>query len=124
MPVIYAAKAKQFELPGAHFTALASPQTGSVSTAAWRVSLTPKSDGLTHQLTKEEIIIATAGSAIAEIGMDRHEISAGDAIIIPANTDFKLSNPSAQSFTAIAMFPIGTQAKIGNEPPFTPPWTV
>ena len=124
MPVIYAANAQQFELPGAQFTALASPQTGAVSTAAWRVSLTPKTDGMTHQLTKEEIIIAIAGSAVAVIGADRHEISAGDAIIIPANTDFKLSNQSAHAFTAIAMVPVGTQAKIGTEPPFSPPWTI
>jgi mannose-6-phosphate isomerase-like protein (cupin superfamily) len=124
MPVIYASKAKTYEMPGVKFTGLAAPQTGSKENSAWQFSLAPKSNGTLHQLTREEIMIVIRGSAVAEIGTERHEISAGDAIIIPAFTDFKISNKSEKQFDGVAMIPIGAQAVIGTEPPFTPPWTL
>jgi quercetin dioxygenase-like cupin family protein len=124
MPVIYASKAKTYEMPGVKFTGLAAPQTGSKENSAWQFSLSPKSNGTLHQLTREEIMIVIRGSAVAEIGNERHEVSAGDAIIIPAHTDFKISNNSEKPFDGIAMIPVGAQAVIGTEPPFTPPWTL
>jgi mannose-6-phosphate isomerase-like protein (cupin superfamily) len=124
MPVIYSAKAKTYEMPGVKFTCLAAPQTGSTENSAWQFSLTPNSQGTLHQVTREEIMIVIRGNATAEIGKDRHNISAGDAIIIPAHTDFRISNMSQEPFDGIAMIPVGAQAIMGSEPPFTPPWTL
>jgi quercetin dioxygenase-like cupin family protein len=124
MPVIYSAKAKVFEMPGVKFTGLAAPQTGSKENSAWRFSLTPNSEGTLHKVTREEIVVVIRGTAKAEIGKETHMISAGDAIIIPAHTNFKLSNTTAETFEGVAMIPVGAQAIIGNEPPFTPPWTM
>jgi quercetin dioxygenase-like cupin family protein len=123
MPVIYATKAKTYEMPGVSFKGLAAPQTGSKENSAWTFSLTPKSEGTLHQVTREEIMIATKGKAFAEIGKDKFEFSAGDAIIIPPHTDFRLSNKSTEEFQGVALIPVGAQAVIGDEAPFTPPWT-
>ena len=68
MPVISVSNAPKFELPNVTFTGLASPQRGSKENSVWRFTIAPKAPGLPHQLTREEIIIALSGSAIAEIG--------------------------------------------------------
>jgi quercetin dioxygenase-like cupin family protein len=124
MPVIYAAAAKTYDMPGVKFTGLAAPQTGSKDNSAWTFSLTPESEGVLHQVTREEIMIATKGTAYAEIGEERFSFSAGDAIIIPPQTDFRLSNRSTEPFEGVALIPVGAQAVIGGQPAFIPPWTM
>ena len=122
MPLISASNASKFELPNVTFAGLASPQRGSRENSVWRFTIAPKAPGLPHQLTREEIIIVLSGSAIAEIGKERHSLSEGDVIIVPARTDFSLSNDSEEAFEAFAVLPVGGQAIIGNDAPFTPPW--
>ena len=124
MPVILASQTRQFEMPNVRFTGLASPQRGSKENCTWQFTLAPKSPGLPHQITREEIIIALSGTGMAEIGNERHKISKGDAIVIPAHTDFSLSNESDKVFEGIAVLPVGAQVIIGNEPPFIPPWAL
>ena len=124
MPIISASDATKFELPNVTFMGLASPQRGSKENSVWRLTIAPKAPGLPHQLTREEIIIVLSGSAIAEIGRERHRLSEGDAIIVPAKTDFSLSNDSEEAFEALAVLPVGGQAIIGKDAPFTPPWAV
>jgi quercetin dioxygenase-like cupin family protein len=122
MPVISASTAPKFDLPHVAFTGLASPKRGSTENAVWQFTLAPKAPGLPHQLTREEIIIALNGAAVAEIDGKRHRFSAGDAIIVPAKTSFALSNETDQPFTGMAVLPVGGQAVIGDSAPFTPPW--
>ena len=122
MPIVSLSNAPKFELPNVTFTDLASPQRGSKENSVWRVTIAPNAPGLPHQLTREETIIALSGTAIAEIGKERHRLSEGDVIIVPAMTDFSLSNDGAGAFEAIAVLPVGGLAIIGDEVPFTPPW--
>jgi quercetin dioxygenase-like cupin family protein len=124
VPVISPDNAPKFELPNVTFTGLASPQRGSKENSLWRFAIAANTPGLPHQLTSEEIIVVLGGTAIAEIGTDRHRLSEGDVIIVPAMTDFSLSNESAEIFEALAVFPVGGQAIIGKDAPFTPPWAV
>jgi quercetin dioxygenase-like cupin family protein len=122
MFIVHAANAKQFEIPTAQFTSLATPSTGAKETALWKFTLKSNSDGLTHQLTREEIIVALSGAAVAVIGKDRHVIKTGDTIIVPPLVDFSLANPNSETFTAIAIMPVGGKAIVGHDEPFTPPW--
>ncbi len=75
-----------------------------------------------HRLTREEILVATAGRARASIAGTEHELVSGGAVIVPAETDFALSNPHNEPFEAVAILPVGGQARIGEGAPFTPPW--
>ena len=122
MPFVSLSNAPKFELPKATFMGLASPKRGSKENSVWRFTLAPQAPGLPHQLTREETIIALSGTAIAEIGKERHRLSEGDVIIVPAMTDFSLSNDGAEAFEAIAVLPVGGQAIVGDDAPFTPPW--
>ncbi len=122
MTYLPAAATTRHELPGVVFMAMVSPQKGSTANSVWRLTVAPGTPGTAHQLTKEEIIIATAGQARVTIDGKRHDVRPGDTIIVPALTDFSLSNEGHEAFEAIAVFPVGGQAIIGDGPAFTPPW--
>ncbi len=122
MTYLPAATTTRHELPGVVFMALASPQKGSTANSVWRLMIAPGTPGTAHQLTKEEIIVAISGQASATINGKRHDVRAGDTLIIPALTDFSLSNEGQEFFEAMAIFPVGGQAIIGDGPAFTPPW--
>jgi len=122
MPVIHAADARQFTVPGSTFTALAAPSGGATETAVWILTVAPGSVGAAHQLTREEVFVATAGRATATIDGRAHDLAAGDALIVPADTDFAISNPADTPFQAVVAFPIGGQARLPGGQPFTPPW--
>ena len=123
MPHISAADAPTFTLHGTQFTGLAAPSRGAAENAVWRVAVAAgHAKGVPHQLSREEILVAITGEAVARIGDVEHIFKAGDAIIIPAFTDFSLGNPGDQPFEAIAIFPVGGRAIIAGEAPFTPPW--
>jgi quercetin dioxygenase-like cupin family protein len=122
MPLISAATAPQFTIPGVTFTGLASPTRGCSDTAVWKLSLAPGSVGATHQLTHEEIFVCLSGSASIRVGDEVLTLSPGDAVIVPPYTDFGLDNPGDTPFEAVAVFPVGGQAILPGQPAFTPPW--
>jgi len=125
MPVLPAASSPVQQFDGNTFTGLAAPSRGSHETAAWRVAVPPgRISDSAHQLSREELVIAVAGSAIATIGEETHPVMPGDTVVVPAFTDFRLDNPSAIPFEAIAVLPAGTRAILPGRPPFTPPWAL
>lgn len=124
MPHIKAEDAAIFEIPNVRFEGLASPSRGARETAVWRVTLAPNAPGGLHSLSREEVLVALSGVAEARIGEITHRFAAGDAIVVPAETTFALANPGPEIFVAIAVLPVGAQARMGTEPAFTPPWAL
>ena len=122
MPMIAGAEAPQFTLPGVTFIGLAAPSRGAKENAVWRLIMAPGVAPLPHRLTREEIFVATAGTAVATMAGQPHPLTAGDSIVVPAGTEFALATPGDESFEAVVILPVGGQAVIGDEPPFTPPW--
>jgi quercetin dioxygenase-like cupin family protein len=124
MTHIAAQDAPTFQLPGTTFIGLAAPSRGSTENAVWRVRLDPGTPARPHQLTREEVFVVTAGSAIATVAGKEHCLNAGDSLVVPAFTDLSLANPFADAFEAIAVLPIGARAMLEGGEPFTPPWTL
>ena len=127
MPHIPSSEAKVFKIPGTTgttFTVLATPSRGSHENAVWRVTLDPGTPAKVHQLTREEILIATAGSATASLNGSEISFNAGDALVVPPFTNFSLANPHQTAFEAIAVLPVGARAMIEGGEPFAPPWSV
>ena len=123
MTFISAASAPVHDFDGVTFTGLAAPSRGASENAVWRVKLPAgRISHSTHQLSREEILVAMAGDAVATIGETRHRFSAGDTIVVPAFTDFKLDNPGGTPFEAIAVLPAGGRAITPGVAPFIPPW--
>lgn len=127
MPVIRAEHAPTFSLPGLEVVSLAAPSRGSAETSVWRIRLAPSASGeptagVTHSLNKEEIFVALSGRAIAMVGDERIEFSAGDTLVIPPNQQFSLGNAGLDAFEAVAIAGVGIQAQVGDGDAFTPPW--
>ena len=124
MPHIAAAEAPTFNLPGTRFTGLAAPSRGARENAVWRVSLEPGTPPRVHQLTREEILVATSGAAIASLNGEEIHLCIGDALIIPAFAEFSLANPGDVSFEAVAVLPVGARAIMEDGALFAPPWSL
>jgi quercetin dioxygenase-like cupin family protein len=120
--VIRSSDAPEFGEDGTHITGYASPTRGSESVCAWRVTLDPGAGSPQHELTHGEVFIALSGTARFEIEGRGHELEAGDAICVPANTSFALSNDGADGFTAICCMAAGGHARIGDGELFPIPW--
>lgn len=121
MPIVRKNEGPVFDLPGLHVHGLASPARGSRKTCVWQIMLAPGAPGVPHAVTREEVFIATSGTAVAVVAGARHELRAGDALIVPPGVEFALSNPSDSAFEAVVTLPVGGQA-VTSEGTFTPPW--
>jgi quercetin dioxygenase-like cupin family protein len=124
MPHIAAKDAPMFQLPGTTFIGLAAPSRGAKESAVWRVRLDSGTPPRPHQLTREEVFVVTAGSAIASVDGVEVRLNPGDSLIVPAFTTFSLANPSSDVFEAVAVLPVGGRAILDGGAPFAPPWSM
>ena len=124
MPLIRAATAPTFDLPGLTVIGLASPSRGARETSAWRLTLAPGTPGLPHSVDREEIFVALSGRASVTLGDESFELGAGDALVVPAEQVFSLANLGPDAFEAVALVPVGALARISNDEAFSPPWTL
>jgi len=120
-PLIKAVEGPVFALPGVQFTGLASPSRGAAETSVWVVEIAPGTDGAPHRLTREEIIVVIAGCARATLAGIDYELTPGSGFIVPPETEFSLANPYDAAFRAVAVLPVGGEARIGDET-FVPAW--
>jgi quercetin dioxygenase-like cupin family protein len=104
------------------FTSLATPSRGTRETAVWLVEIAPHTPAMPHSLTREEVFVVLDG--VANVVLDGRQSSArvGDAIVVPAGTEFALSNEDGLSLRMLCCLPVGGQGRIAGGEPFTPPW--
>lgn len=121
MAIVRKADAPVFHLPGLTVVGLASPRRGAKETCVWQIELAPGTPGVPHRVTREEVFVAVAGTATATLGGEEHRLGPGDALLVPRDTLFALSNPSDSPFEAVVSFPVGGQA-ITKDGLLTPPW--
>lgn len=122
MPIIKSSDAPVFEIPGLTVTGFAAPSRGALETSTWRLVLAPGSPGAVHSVDREEIFVVLDGTVHARLGDQSVDLTAGDTLIVPANTLFSLANTGTQPCTAIAMLPVGGRAAMPDGAPFVPPW--
>lgn len=110
------------DLAGTRFTPLAAPSTGSTEISVWRVEVPPGGEPVPHQVTREEVLVVLSGTARAAIGGEVTDAAAGCAIIVPPHTPFSLVAAGDEPLVALAYLPVGGQARMPGQEPFTPPW--
>ncbi|MEA2156797.1 MAG: hypothetical protein QOE11_2937 [Solirubrobacteraceae bacterium] len=120
--VIRHAEAPRFGDEHTEILGYASPSRGSHAVSAWRVRLHPGAASPVHTLTAGEVFLALEGSGRFEVGDRVHDVSAGDAICVPADVPLRLHNASDAPFEAVCCMPAGGMGQIGDGEPFTPPW--
>ena len=108
-------------LPGAEFTALATPSTGSPDTAVWEVNLSPSHEATPHSLTHSEVFVVLEGSARVTIADEAVDLGVGDCLVVPRQTQFSLQ-ATGTGFRALCCMPTDGKAITDGSLPFTPPW--
>jgi quercetin dioxygenase-like cupin family protein len=120
--VIRRSDAPEFGEGGTLITGYGSPARGSQSVAAWQVALEPGAGSPEHTLTRDEVFIVLGGEATFQVEGRRHQVRQGDAICVPPDIAFSLSNEGPERFTAICAMAAGGRARIGDGDPFPIPW--
>lgn len=121
MPVIRAPESFTHELPHARFSSLATPSRGSRETSVWRVRLTPSASTAPHSLTREEVFVVLSGCVRVVLAGQSELAQAGDAIVVPAETEVVLACEGAAA-ELLCCLPVGGQARLQGGVLFTPPW--
>ncbi|WP_328408662.1 cupin domain-containing protein [Nocardia sp. NBC_00403] len=122
MPLIKSADAPIFDAPLMTAVGLAAPSRGSTENSVWRFTMHPGNPGHEHAVSREEIFIALAGKARATIDGETYDFRAGDALVIPAHTVFRVSVPGDEPFEAVAILPVGAYAQTPGGDRVSPPW--
>ena len=124
MPLIKSCTAPTFALSELSVLGLAAPSRGASETCVWKITLAPGTPGTPHALDREEIFVALTGEARVELDGQTEALAPGDTLIVPAGRSFSLSNPGAEPFTALTVFPVGGRAVLPGGEPFSPPWVL
>lgn len=121
MSIVTVKDAPRFEAGGGTvITGLAAPSRGARDIAAWRVRLVADHPTPTHSVTREETFVVLRGSITARFAEHDETAGEGDALIIPADTEFSLVALDGAA-EAICVLPVGGQA-VTADGAFTPPW--
>jgi mannose-6-phosphate isomerase-like protein (cupin superfamily) len=122
MPILQAPAEPTHHLGGTRFTSLATPSRGATDTAVWQVEILPGTPATPHSLTREEVFVVLDGMASVVIGEITATAVVGDAIVVPAEANFEISNPGPDALRLICCLPVGGQARLADGTVFTPPW--
>jgi quercetin dioxygenase-like cupin family protein len=122
MPVLPAPSSPTHVLGGAQFTSLATPNRGCSDTSVWRVELAPGHPATPHQVTREEVFIILSGRARVRLGDDVREAHAGDAIVVPPDTNFEIDVDGDEPVHALCCMPVGGEGRLVDGTTFVPPW--
>jgi mannose-6-phosphate isomerase-like protein (cupin superfamily) len=97
---------------------------GSSETSVWQVEVPPDAPEVPHQMTREEILVVLEGVARATVDDEVADVRPGGTIVVPAGSTFSLTAAGPQPVVAMACLPVGGQACMPGEEPFTPPWAI
>ena len=121
--LIRADDAPRFGQDGTDITGYASPSRGSEHVAAWRIRLDPGVASPPHELTHGEAFVGIAGVGTFEVGGTVHRLGPGDAISVPPDTRFRLTNDGDEPFETFACMIAGGMARVeGEDEAIVPPW--
>ena len=124
MPVIQASDAVIHQMHGTTFTSYARPSSGSAELCGWRIDVSGRTEGVSHQVSKEEVIYLVSGSVNVTLDGEQVAASAGDVIVVPAGARLRIDNPAAESMTGWVTTSVGFTGTLPDGSLLTPPWTL
>ncbi|MGW6130901.1 cupin domain-containing protein [Cellulomonas sp. NPDC055163] len=121
MTAARASTARVHTMHGFTFRPLATPALGTHELALWQVVAPPGAQSPPRTMSREEVLVVQDGRLVATVADERHELSAGDALTVPADATFALANPFDEPAQALACTSAGMQATVGGRT-MSPPW--
>ena len=121
MQVIRAAEAPRFQLPGVEFAGLAAPSRGSAGLCTWKLTVDPgHGGGEPHTLDRDEVFMVLSGTV--QITSDGDELTAGDAVVVPAGEPISLTNLGADAAELYVAITAGFTGIMADGTKVQPPW--
>lgn len=108
---------------GTSFTSYARPTSGSTELCGWRVEIPGHTEGVAHRVSREEVLYLLSGTVRVGLNDDWQDATAGDAIVVPAGTLFRVDNPVDEPMVAWVTTTPGFGAIMADGSWLTPPWT-
>ena len=124
MPVFPPPTVPTEEFPGIRFSTLVAPRLGSADVAVCRVDIDPGTPAAPHSLTREEVFVVLAGTAEVHVDETTQQAKVGDAILIPANTEFAIGSGDGDVLELLVVLPVGGELNVPGGGTFQPPWSV
>ncbi|MEU4622180.1 cupin domain-containing protein [Actinoplanes sp. NPDC023801] len=122
MPIYRRAEAVAHRLHGSVFHAYASPSTGSRELCAWRIEITGGVTGVPHRVSRDEVLMISAGELAVSIDGVAGRVVAGDVLVVPAGTEFRADNEGPATVEAWVTTSAGFEATLPDGSTITPPW--
>lgn len=122
MPHCTTATTQSFHLHDVTFTSYVSSASGATRLAAWRTDISPQTPGKAHSMSQEECLYVLAGDLDIEIDDERFTATAGEAVLVPAGSRFRLSNNTDRAAQTWVTTLLGMTATLDGGEEFTPPW--
>jgi quercetin dioxygenase-like cupin family protein len=126
MPVVPAADAVVHDMHGSRFTSYAAPSKGSAELCAWRLDVAPGSQGVSHAVSREEILFVLSGTLHVTLGdgpAAGQPARPGDAIVVPPGSSLRVDNPGDEPASAWVTTSAGLEAVLPDGSRLSPPWT-
>ncbi len=122
MPIVRAPDAVQHRLHGATFQSFAAPATGTTELCAWRLEVAPGTVGAPHRVSREEILLVLGGVLTVTLDDAEAQVAAGEVVVVPAGSRFRVDNTSAGPATAWVTTSVGLEATMADGTTISPPW--
>ena len=122
MPILRAEHSVVHQLHGSTFTTHANPAAGSAEVCVWRLVVPPGLTGQAHRVHREEVIVLTAGALRVSLDDETGVATAGDTVVIPAGTLFRVDNLGGEPASAMVATTVGFTAELADGTEIAPPW--
>ena len=113
---------RTFQLHGSTFTSYVAPASGSTELCAWRLDVAPGSIGVPHRVSREEVVLVTAGELEVDIDGSVRSVATGEVVLVPAGVWFAVSG-GPDGASAWVTTSVGLTATLRDGETITPPWT-
>jgi quercetin dioxygenase-like cupin family protein len=122
MPVIRSTEGTVHDVHGATFTAYANSRTGASELCAWSTRIPAGQPGVPHRVSKEELLLVTAGTPRFTVDGAAVDANSGDVIVVPADSVLTVEGAADQDSTMWVTTTRGLTAKLPDGSDFAPPW--
>jgi quercetin dioxygenase-like cupin family protein len=123
MPHLTSSSVRTFNVHGVDFHSYVTSAAGAAQLGAWRAEFPPDTTGLAHRMTHEEILYLLKGNLEVEVDDEKFTAQAGDAVLVPAEALFRLSNGTDEPAAAWVTTSLGMTATMDSDGQrLAPPW--
>ena len=122
MPIRHADQTVVHRLHGSTFTAHANPAAGSADLCVWQLVVPPGLTGQPHRVHREEVLVLTVGALRVTLDDETAVAEAGDTVVVPAGTLFRVDNIGDEPASAMVATTVGFTAELADGTEITPPW--